>query len=126
MPPRTLQYTLLISCAAGTQVFGYAAIQAVVVPGETEAIELWKVSGLAGLALASTIGCLSIIKWLVGEVLMLAKQQAANMAQLNGQLESLVLELRNKTISYKDYQNQQHQEQTPLGNKILESSHGGH
>ena len=117
MPPRSLQYSLLVLFATGTQVFGYAAMQAVMEPGPTEIMEIWKASGLAGLALASTICCLWIIRWLVGEVLALAKQQAAHTAHLTGQLEALVNELRERTVP-------NHSQQTPLGKRILESSHG--
>ena len=118
MPPRTPQYVLLALFATGGAVSGYGAIQAVMSPGPTDIMEIWKASGLAGLALACTICCLWIIRWLVGEVLNLAKQQATYTAQLNGQIAALIAELRERTVP-------SHQQQTPLGKHLLDSTHDG-
>lgn len=60
-------------------------------------IEIWRTTGLTGLALCVALGALWLVKYLVDKLLSLAEREAHNTAKLNAQLDSLVRELRQRT-----------------------------
>lgn len=60
-------------------------------------IEIWRTTGLTGLALFVALGALWLVKYLIDKVVALAEKEAQNTATLNAQLGALILELRQRT-----------------------------
>lgn len=60
-------------------------------------IEIWRTTGLTGLALVVALGSLMLVKYLVDKLVDLAAKEAQNTATLNAQLGALILELRQRT-----------------------------
>ena len=85
-------YTPLVSLIAAMEL-----TQPPVAPVINPVIEIWRTTGLTGLALFVALGALWLVKYLVDKLVELAAKEAQNTATLNAQLGALILELRQRT-----------------------------
>jgi hypothetical protein len=100
-PTKVLGSLLLLAASANGVVYAQLSVPSKQVLSATE--ELWKTTGLTGLAMAVTLAAFSLIWFLIKQIIRQADRAAAQQerainqqSRVNAALESLVTELRRK------------------------------